>query len=103
VTLVRLRRPKAACSSSYADYRRKTNAAILWDMGHTKGRLCMGEIGQGKGTKNLFFFTHLFICACIVGAVSSPDLRPLLLPPPRFQAELALPFSPILLKRKTKT
>jgi len=26
---------------------------ILLDMGHTKGRMCMGGIGQGKKTKNL--------------------------------------------------
>jgi hypothetical protein len=31
VKLARLRRPKATCSLSYADYRPKTNAAILWD------------------------------------------------------------------------
>jgi hypothetical protein len=31
--LVRLRRPKIACSPSYADYRPKTNAVILLDMG----------------------------------------------------------------------
>jgi hypothetical protein len=53
VKLVRLRRIKAACSPSYVDYKPKTNAAIYWDMGHTKGRLCMGGIGQGKETKNL--------------------------------------------------
>jgi hypothetical protein len=29
VKLVRLRTPKTACSPSYADYRPKTNAAIL--------------------------------------------------------------------------
>jgi hypothetical protein len=45
--------PKATCSPSYVDYRPKTNAAILWDMGHTKGRLCKGAIGQGKKTENL--------------------------------------------------
>jgi hypothetical protein len=28
-------RPKTACSPSYADYRPKTNAIILLDMGHT--------------------------------------------------------------------
>jgi hypothetical protein len=33
--LVRLRRPKIVCSPSYADYRLKTNAVILLDMGHT--------------------------------------------------------------------
>jgi hypothetical protein len=33
--LARLRRPKITCSPSYADYRPKTNAAILLDMGHT--------------------------------------------------------------------
>jgi hypothetical protein len=32
--LARLRRTKIACSSSYADYRPKTNAVILLDMGH---------------------------------------------------------------------
>jgi hypothetical protein len=35
VKLARLRRPKIACSPSYADYRPKTNAVILLDMGHT--------------------------------------------------------------------
>jgi hypothetical protein len=40
VKLFRLRRPEGACSPSYADYRPKTNAAILWDMGHTKRRVC---------------------------------------------------------------
>jgi hypothetical protein len=30
-----LRRPKIACSSSYADYRPKTNAVILLNMCHT--------------------------------------------------------------------
>jgi hypothetical protein len=53
VKLVRLRRPKAACSPSYADYRPKTNAAILWDMGHTKGRPHRVGIGQEKETINL--------------------------------------------------
>jgi hypothetical protein len=31
----------------------KTNAAILWDRGHSKERPCMEAIGQGKETKNL--------------------------------------------------
>jgi hypothetical protein len=54
VKLVRLRKPKAACSPSYVDYRPKTNAAILWDMmGHTKGKLCKGGIEKGKETQNL--------------------------------------------------
>jgi hypothetical protein len=35
VKLARFRRPKIACSPSYADYSPKTNAAILLDMGHT--------------------------------------------------------------------
>jgi hypothetical protein len=42
---------KASYFPSYMDCRPKTNAAILWDMGHTKGRLCEG--GLGKETKNL--------------------------------------------------
>jgi hypothetical protein len=52
VKLARLRKPKAACSLSYADYRPKTNAAVLWNRGHTKGRLCK-KIEQGKEPKNL--------------------------------------------------
>jgi hypothetical protein len=53
VKLVRLRRPKAAWSPSYADYRPKTHASILWDMDHTKGTPHTGRIRQGKETKNL--------------------------------------------------
>jgi hypothetical protein len=45
------RRPKATCSLSYVKYRSKTNAVILWDTGHTKGRSFTGGIGQ-KETKN---------------------------------------------------
>jgi hypothetical protein len=53
VKLVRLRRPKVTCSSSYADYRPKTNEAILLATGHFKGRPCTVGIGKGKETKNL--------------------------------------------------
>jgi hypothetical protein len=53
---VRLRRPKDTCSPSYADCRPKTNAAILLDMSHAKGRLCTGGIGQVKETRNLNVF-----------------------------------------------
>jgi hypothetical protein len=53
VKLAKLRRPKAACSPSYADFRPKTNAAIFWETCHTKGRLCKEGIGEGKKTKNL--------------------------------------------------
>jgi hypothetical protein len=42
--LARLRRPKIICSSSYADFRLKTNAVILLDMGYTlRGELVQGE------------------------------------------------------------
>jgi hypothetical protein len=34
VKLDRLRRPEIACTPSYADYRPKTNAIVLLDMGH---------------------------------------------------------------------
>jgi hypothetical protein len=44
---------KASSSPSYEDYRPKTNAAVLWDTGHTKVRTRMGGIVQGKETKNL--------------------------------------------------
>jgi hypothetical protein len=44
VKLVRFRRPKIACSPSYVDYRLKTNAEILLDMGHIlKGDSTMEE------------------------------------------------------------
>jgi hypothetical protein len=44
-------RSKITCSPSYVDFRPKTNAVILLDMGHTlKGRTCTGEIGKGKAT-----------------------------------------------------
>jgi hypothetical protein len=35
------------------EYRPKTNAVMLWNTGHTKGRLCKGGIGEEKETKNL--------------------------------------------------
>jgi hypothetical protein len=50
---IRIRRPKITCSPSYTDYRPKTNAVILLDRGHTKGRPCPGGIRKGKKTKNL--------------------------------------------------
>jgi hypothetical protein len=33
--ILRLKRQKITCSPSYVDYRPKTNAVILLDMGHT--------------------------------------------------------------------
>jgi hypothetical protein len=39
---ISLRRPKIACSPYFADYRPKTNQAILLDMGQTKGRPSLG-------------------------------------------------------------
>jgi hypothetical protein len=29
----------------------KTNAVILLDMGHTKGRTCTGRVGEGREAK----------------------------------------------------
>jgi hypothetical protein len=46
---VRLKKPKIACSPSYADYRPKTNAGILLDTGQLRGD-CTWE-GLGKGRK----------------------------------------------------
>jgi hypothetical protein len=43
VKLVGLRKPKIACSPSYVDYRPKTNAVILLDMGHTLSGECAWE------------------------------------------------------------
>jgi hypothetical protein len=42
VKIARLRRPKIICSPSYVDFRPKTNAVILLDMGH----MLRGEIGK---------------------------------------------------------
>jgi hypothetical protein len=53
VKLARLRRPKATCFPSYVDYRPKTNAVILWDMIHAKGRSRLGGIRKGEEAKNL--------------------------------------------------
>jgi hypothetical protein len=47
------RRPKIACSPSYAGYKLKTNAVILLDVDHTRGKPCIGQIGQGMKTKNM--------------------------------------------------
>jgi hypothetical protein len=50
--LPRLRKPKITCSPSYADYRPKTNAVILLDMGHMlRGRRHTGGIGKGRKPK----------------------------------------------------
>jgi hypothetical protein len=46
--LARLRRPKIAFSSSYVDYRAKTNAIVLLDMGHTLRGEYTGGTGKGK-------------------------------------------------------
>jgi hypothetical protein len=45
VKLARLRRPKAMCSLSYVKNRTNTNAAILRNTGHTKGRSTTGGVG----------------------------------------------------------
>jgi hypothetical protein len=50
--LIKLRKPKATGSPSYADCRPKTNAEIFWNMVLTKRRPCKGRIGKGKETKN---------------------------------------------------
>jgi hypothetical protein len=51
----------------------------------------------------LFVFIHLLTCAYIVWVISPPYPHPTLSPqPPRFQAELVLPLSLILLKRRHK-
>jgi hypothetical protein len=39
-----LRSSKAACSPLHANCSSKTNASVLWETGHTKGRLYKGGI-----------------------------------------------------------
>jgi hypothetical protein len=53
VKLVKLRRPKIACSPSYVDYRPKTNAMILLDMGHTQGETTHGRDREREGNLKL--------------------------------------------------
>jgi hypothetical protein len=48
VKLAKLRRAKITRSPSYVDYRPKTNAVILLNMGHTLRGECTGGIGKGK-------------------------------------------------------
>jgi hypothetical protein len=50
-----LRRPKIVCSLSYADYRPKTNAVILLNMGHMlRGKhLILRRIRERKGNIKL--------------------------------------------------
>jgi hypothetical protein len=49
---VRLKRPKITCSPSYADYRPRTNAVIVLDMGHTlRGDSTPEEEGKGRKQK----------------------------------------------------
>jgi hypothetical protein len=61
VKLARLRRPKIICSPSYADFRSKTNAVILLDMGHTLRGEHIGGIGKGKDIQNLKVFGVLTV------------------------------------------
>jgi hypothetical protein len=52
VKLARPRRPKIICCPSYADFRPKTNAVILLDMGHMLRGECVkekyGKVGNAK-------------------------------------------------------
>jgi hypothetical protein len=43
VKLARFRRPKAACFLSYVEYRPNTNTAVLWKIGHAKGKTQEGS------------------------------------------------------------
>jgi hypothetical protein len=55
--LVRLRRSKITCSSSYVDYRPKTNAVILLDTGHRVREDCSQELyGMGSNRKTWMLF-----------------------------------------------
>jgi hypothetical protein len=53
VKLARLRKPKIACSPSYADYRPETNAVILLEMGHTLRGECTRRNRGKKGNLKL--------------------------------------------------
>jgi hypothetical protein len=53
VKLARLRRPKLACSPTYADYRPQTNAVILLDMGHTLRENVHGRNREREGNLKL--------------------------------------------------
>jgi hypothetical protein len=52
VKLARLRKPKTKCSPSYVDFRSKTNAVVLLDLGHMlrEGHIWeeWGKVGNPK-------------------------------------------------------
>jgi hypothetical protein len=51
--LARLRKPKLTCSPSNVDYRPKTNAVILLEMGHTlKGEHTWEKQGKERNPKS---------------------------------------------------
>jgi hypothetical protein len=51
--LAKLRRPKMACSPSYADYRPKTNTEMLLHMGHTLKEIAHGKSRETEGNIKL--------------------------------------------------
>jgi hypothetical protein len=61
-----LRRPKITCSPSYVDYRPKTNAVILLDIGHTlRGECTQEEEGKERKPKvegAQTMYTHVSKC-----------------------------------------
>jgi hypothetical protein len=53
VKLARLRRPNITCSPSHVDFRPKTNAVILLDLGHTlRGEHVQEELGKVGNSKH---------------------------------------------------
>jgi hypothetical protein len=57
-----LRTPKATCSLSYVEDRPNTNAAILWNTGHTKGRSHMGGVRKLRTWIGLIYFLYKNEC-----------------------------------------
>jgi hypothetical protein len=91
-----------SCIVSLICGRLSTNAAMLWNTGHTTGGV--GKLRTWIGLiyslykseyRNLFLlFVYLFICAYIVWVISSPCPSPSSSPTPQFQAGPILPFKP---------
>jgi hypothetical protein len=82
-------------SLKYLSWHYQFSTSVIWSTCEMSAQTSIPANHQ-----TILVFSHLFICAYIVWAIS--PLYPLLPTPPPFQAESVLPLSLILLKREYK-